>query len=112
MAVIDKLLRCRMIRRDSLRGNAIPLGRIPAMEEIDEFNTRALYNYRLMTQKLMLRSALSVIGLLLAVCWCTSAQESATIAVPEVIKAGEVLNFTIWLDKAPSFDDGNIQFTV
>jgi hypothetical protein len=65
-----------------------------------------------MTHKLMLRGLLIVIGLLLTVCKCTSAQEAAIVDAPEVIKAGEVLNFTIRLDKAPNFDGGVVQFSV
>ena len=65
-----------------------------------------------MTQKLMLRCLLVVVGLLLTVCRCVSAQESAIVDVPEVIQAGEVLNFTIRLDKAPNFDGGVVQFSV
>jgi hypothetical protein len=42
----------------------------------------------------------------------SSTQESAIIGVPEFIKAGEDLRFTIKLDKAPSFDGGVIQFSL
>ena len=59
-----------------------------------------------------LRSALTVIGLVLVCCSVAPAQESATVDVPEIIEAGETLNFTIKLDKAPNFDGGVIQFSI
>jgi hypothetical protein len=62
--------------------------------------------------KRRLRLALSVIGSVLIACSPAPAQESATVTVPELIKAGELLRFTIKLDKAPNFDGGTVQFTL
>src|SRR5579862_5666803 len=66
----------------------------------------------LMNKHLRLRATLTLIGFLLMICFPAPAQESAIVGVPDVIKAGEMLSFTIKLDKAPSFDGGIVQFTV
>lgn len=42
----------------------------------------------------------------------TLPSESSIAGVPEFIKAGEVLQFTIKLDRAPNFDGGSIQYSV
>jgi len=37
-----------------------------------------------------------------------TAQESATVSVPDIAKAGETVSIKILLDKAPNFDGGSI----
>ena len=74
--------------------------------------TSRCINITNMNRNKRLRLALSVVGSVLIVCSAAPAQESAAVTVPELIKAGELLRFTIKLDKAPNFDGGVIQFTV
>jgi hypothetical protein len=54
--------------------------------------------------------ALIVVALI--ICSAVGGQESATVSLPNIIKAGEFLTFTVKLDRAPSFDGGFVQFTL
>jgi hypothetical protein len=56
-----------------------------------------------------------IIALLVGVlgsCLVAEAQDSATLNVPDVVKAGESLTFTITLDKAPNFSGGQILYLI
>jgi hypothetical protein len=53
-----------------------------------------------------------MVGIVVAAASAAVAQESAIVAVPAVIKAGEELSFTITLDKAPSVDGGHVELTL
>jgi hypothetical protein len=56
--------------------------------------------------------ALTLVGLGLLFSSPSQGQESATVSLPTIIKAGEFLSFTVKLDKPPSFDGGAVQFTL
>jgi hypothetical protein len=58
------------------------------------------------------RAATIVIASCLLLSSPTPAQNSAVVDVPNVIKAGETLTFTIRLDRAPSIDGGEVSFTL
>jgi hypothetical protein len=47
--------------------------------------------------------------LAIAACSVALAQESATVRGPEVVKAGEVVDLEISVDRAPNFDGGAVQ---
>lgn len=65
-----------------------------------------------MNRKSSTLTVLTVFSLVLAICSATAAQESATTELPQYIRAGEDLKFTVRLDKAPNFEGGVVQFGV
>jgi hypothetical protein len=71
-----------------------------------------LYNSKYMHRIGKIPRLFTALALCLVFCSAAEAQESATVDVPDVIKAGEVLRFTITLDRAPNFDGGSVMFMV
>jgi hypothetical protein len=45
---------------------------------------------------------------LIAACATAGAQDSASVRVPDIVKAGETVTFDITLDVAPNFDGGSV----
>jgi hypothetical protein len=59
-----------------------------------------------------LRRFLTALALFVNAFSTVCAQESATVDVPNVVKAGELLRFTISLNRAPNFDGGSVMFMI
>ena len=56
----------------------------------------------------MAKQLRDLVVLLAAACAIAGAQESATVTVPDIAKAGETVDIVITLDKAPNFDGGGL----